>query len=899
MRRIGLAALALALLACSSAPPPPAPPPGSPPVVASPEAAPTPPAFRLPDALTPLRQAVTLTLVPTEKTFAGSTTLEAALARPSRVIWLHARELELEAVFVEAAGVRRAARLIRGGDDLIGLALEADVPAGPIRVEATWKGQVSASGDHGLFAQRVGDAAYLFSQLETTSARRVFPCFDEPGVKIPWTLTLRVRPGDVAIANTPVASEATDAEGMRVVRFAETKPLPSYLVAVAVGPFDLVPAGRAGRGGAPLRFAVPRGKAPELAYAAAIAPRLVDLLEDTFGVPYPYEKLDVVAVPVTASFGAMENAGLITIASNLVLATPAEDTPRQRRRTAIFLAHEMAHQWFGDLVTMRWWDDVWLNEGFATWMERRIAQRLEPAFHLDLEAVLSASEVMEVDGLVSARRVRQPVESADDIENALDDITYTKGGALLDMFEAWMGEASFRAGVTRYLERHAHGGATSDDFLAALGEGGAGDVKRAFSTFLDQPGVPIVSAKLACGEGDARVSLTQERFLPLGSKGDAAASRWEIPVCARYGAGKESGRACGLLADAKGELALPRLAGPKGACPEWVMPNAGGTGYYRVAYTERDLAALLGAGKARLTPAERLSVAGDARALAMSGRISIAPVLALVPGLLADPAPEVQGAGAALLDGLRGDVVDAELRPALARFVTRTFGSRARALGWVARPADTTEVRDLRSDLLELMIELGDDPALLAEARAIASRWLDDPASVDPDSLKAVLRGAALRGDRAAFDRFAALARGADPRLRDRALVALAGFGDPALARASLELFLDPALDPLPLGRLVWGQRAGNIAVWWELVKERFDPLMARTPEEVRPYVLSRADGFCDEARRADYEAFLRERAPKVAGAPRVVAQTLEAITLCVARKAALRDDLRAFLARP
>ncbi|MEZ4315602.1 MAG: M1 family metallopeptidase, partial [Polyangiaceae bacterium] len=525
--------------------------------------------------------AAKLTVVPSEETFQGSVEIGLTVKEATRVVWLHAVDLEVSEARFEVGGKARAARVVKGGEQLLGFVTDEEIPAGAAKLFVTYTGKVADGDDHGLFREQEGSDKYLYTQFETSSARRVFPCFDEPGFKVPWQLTLTVKAADTALSNTPGVEEKAAEDGWKTVRFAETQPLPSYLVAFTVGPFELVDAGRAGKKSTPLRFAVPRGRAGEVKFSSGAAGKILTLLEDTFGVPFPYEKLDFVLVPQLASFGAMENAGLITVGSRYVLADPGDEDSLQRRTSVLFMAHETAHQWFGDLVTPAWWDDIWLNEGFATWMENHIADRFDPAFHMEMTAIASASRVKHEDGLLSARKVRQEVLTEDDVSNAFDGITYTKGGALIGMFEAWMGEAAFRKGVRVYLERFSHRNATSNDFLTALGEGAGKDVKVPFSSFLDQPGVPLVTSKLSCDASGAKLSLSQERFLPLGSKGSAGASTWQIPVCVQHARGKAVARTCTLLTDREGELKLPALEVDKGSpCPDWVMPNAGGKGYY-------------------------------------------------------------------------------------------------------------------------------------------------------------------------------------------------------------------------------------------------------------------------------------------------------------------------------
>ena len=845
----------------------------------------------------PTKVSATLSLDPAADTFEGSVDLDVAVKEPTRFLWLDATEIDVRQAWVEQNGARIAAHPVPGGEDFLGFAFDAPLATGPARIHATYTGKITDKDDRGVFRMKEGPSKFLFTQFENIEARRAFPCFDEPSFKHPWQITLRVKQADVALSNTPSVEEKVGSDGWKTVRFAETKPLPAYLVAFAVGPFELVDAGAGGKNRTPLRVAVPPGKSGEAAFIRQAAPKLLDLLEAYFEIPFPYEKLDIVSVPNLVSFGAMENVGLITVTSTAVLAQPGEDTPRFRHRVVGYMAHEMAHQWFGDLVTTAWWDDIWLNEGFASWMGAKITHRFDASFGEDMAAIADASDAMTEDGLLSARKVRQEIASKDDIANAFDGITYQKGSAVLDMFESWVGEEAFRKGVHGYLQKFSHRNATSNDFLVALGEGAGKDVNAAFSTFLNQPGVPLVTAALSC-DGGAKLALKQERNLPIGSKATTAAS-WQIPVCVRYGAGKESGRACTLLATATGQLELPKLPGQKGPCPDWVLPKGGGHGYYRVAYAPKDIETLLGKGRASLMPRERLSVVRDTNALVSNGKLLLGDALERVPDLSKDESPFVQSAAVDLASWLRRPgFVDPALSAKVASYVRKVFGPRAKQLGWRPKKDDSAEVRRVRLAVLDLLIRTTDDPKLVADARVLAAKWLEAPDSLEPEVVATVMRAATAFGDRDLFDRIYGLAKTEkDTRRRNKLIAALAGFRDPALVRRSLELLLADDLDPRETTPLLFDQDHRSKRLVWEFVKQNFDRIMDRMPGEIRPEVFGIGEA-CDEAQRADAEAFLKERAAKVTGAPRTLAQASEWTSLCAAQREAHRASLEKFLGK-
>jgi alanyl aminopeptidase len=541
-----------------------------------------PPELRLGDAVQPKEYSIQLRLNPESETFSGTVVIPIHVAvPPPEVIWLNARDIKVEnAVVVEEQ--RIATEIVDGGDDYVGLRLEESLRPGKAQILIDYTGLLRKDETSGLFRRQVADDWYLFTQMEPLDARRVFPGFDEPGFKVPFEVSIAVPEGNRAFFNTPVESETTAEDGWTTFRFARSKPLPTYLLAVGVGPFDVVDAGAAGKNDTKMRIIVPRGKSEHAKWAVEATGPILELLEDYFGSPYPYEKLDQLAVPNIDL--AMEHPGLVTYAQQMILRHPSEDTIPRQREFALVCAHELAHMWFGDLVTMAWWDDLWLNESFASWMENKIVDRWQPGWDRDVSAVSRRSGALEVDSLASARQIRQPIHSNGDIVNAFDGITYSKGASVLQMFESWIGEEPFRKGVRAYINGNAHSNATAGDFLAALQRTAGNELAEAFATFLDQNGAPEITAKLSCPEqGRPLLALSQRRYVPQGSP-RGAEQKWNVPVCVGYGRGDEVGRACTLMKESSATLELET-----DGCPDWVLPNADLNGYYRVNYSKEML----------------------------------------------------------------------------------------------------------------------------------------------------------------------------------------------------------------------------------------------------------------------------------------------------------------------
>jgi cytosol alanyl aminopeptidase len=852
-----------------------------------------PPKLRLDGSAQPLRYAVDLTLIPDRDTFHGSVDISVDVRTPADVIWLNSIGLQIQdATFRPESGAVQPARTVPGGDQFIGFAFDRTISGRGV-LHVAYQGKISRNSSAGIFQLKEDREWYVYSQFEPTDARRAFPCFDEPSFKVPWQLTLHVPSDDVALSNTPVQAESSEPDGMKMVQFKPSPPLPSYLVAFAVGRFDVVDAGHVGP--TPVRVIVPRGKSADAAYAATAIPQLLKLLEDYFGMPFPYEKLDSVVMPI--SDFAMENAGLITYAESSLLADPASETIDHKRELAGICAHEMAHQWFGDLVTTAWWNDTWLNEAFATWMERKIPGEWQPGWRLDVTAVNARSGAMRRDDLASAREIRQPIETNDDIANSFDDITYEKGAAVIEMFERWIGEAKFREGIQLYLKQHAWGNATASDFEAAMSFVAGKNVAPAFNSFLDQPGVPEVSVALKC-DGQPSLAVAQKRSLPLGSQ--AQPQTWQIPICIAFEADGSVHHQCSLLSDAKDEIAL---AGAQ-TCPSWILPNDGEAGYYQVAYEGDLLKKVLADRGSHLSVAERVGVLGDVDSLAGEGEVSAQKALELVPEFSKDPDWHVVQASANIAALLRGESVPANLRDKGARFIRQEFGEKALALGWVAKPDDSDDTRLLRQKLVPFVASSGGEKELVEQAETLAREWLKTRRGIAPEMLEPVLRIAAEYGNRDLFNllRTAAIQE-RQHHVREVMLGALGSFRSPELARASLDLLLSKDFDPresfypLLFGPLSY---VDTRDVPFEFVKQHLDALLKRLPREVgEDYAASLPSvggSFCDAKRRGELDAFFADRVKDYNGGPRTLAQTLEGIDLCIEARKSLAPELTAFL---
>ncbi len=519
------------------------------------------PGLRLPRDVVPLAYDARLRVDPNDDAFSGVIDLTVRVLEPTDIVWLNAKKLTI----LDAQGAILAtpeevlpATVLPGSDDVIGLQFARVLAAGEVRLSLRYTGSIQRTSGVGLFRQQEASRWYAVTQFEPLDARRVFPSFDEPDRKATWKLTLTVPAAMRAFANMPVEAERAAEKGWREVSFQRSPPLPSYLVAFAVGEFDVRDGGRAGVNNTPISIITPKGRAAEAAYAATHTGTILAATERYFGRPYPFPKLDLLAYPLATFGGAMENAGLVTYSARNLLARPEEMSPLFEQRFVGITAHEIAHMWFGDYVTMAWWNDLWLNESFASWMASTITNELRPDWSRDGWRSRQRSRAMELDRLVTARSIRQPVTEYGEVRAAFDGITYAKGETILTMFEQWLGADKFREGVRRYIGKHAWGNATAEDFFAALAADDDALVP-ALRGFVERAGVPLLDVALDCS-GPPVLKLAQQRFLPVGTppqKGE----KWVFPACFEFGdaTARPAGVRAGERSNAGGAAARGRM----------------------------------------------------------------------------------------------------------------------------------------------------------------------------------------------------------------------------------------------------------------------------------------------------------------------------------------------------
>lgn len=858
----------------------------------------TPPLTRLPDWAVPESYDLALKSDPNQPGYSGTVTIAVDLKRASNHLWLHGKDLKVSSVtIIDAAGKSRTGTydgavtpaVARAGVARIGFGTTLEPQKLDLRIAFAAPYNQTLQGYYKVvFAGH----AYAMTQMELISARYAFPCFDEPGFKVPLTLSLKIPDADTAVANTGDVRTSGAGAGWKTVTFAPTRPLPTYLYAWAVGPWDVVqgptvPPSKWRSTPVPVRGIAARGNGPKMQRALAMAPAIIEYEEAYYGFGYPFGKLDLAALP-DFSAGAMENAGLVTFRDWLLLLEKGS-APSAVRGTFNVEAHELAHQWTGDTVTLEWWNDIWLNEAFATWMQQKIEGELHPDWQWRLARVGGGQAAMRNDSLVSARAIRQPITGNGDIETAFDGITYMKGAAVIGMFEHFVGDAVFQKGMQAYIKAHAFGNADADDLVdaiaAASGKGAA--FKAAFKSFLDRNGVPLVTARLDCDHaGGAMLELTQSRYLPLGSTGDPN-RLWGIPVCVRF----PSGVQCQMLEQKSAEM---KVAG--GQCPAWYMPNADGEGYYRYSMAKPDRAALAKV-IAQRNDSEQLAYADAIDAAFRRGDLDAGEVLAAMRTLARSNVRQIAQAPLQTVGWIYDHEATTPAQQAAVReAVAATYLPRLQKLGYERRagePADDALMRTTLAETLGLRFAVPAVRAALMQQANVALKpgkdGLPDLLATNPDLLRTALSVAVEeRGKPVVDELMAAIPKTTDPVRRNAMLGALAH------ARAGeLDAVLAFVTSPqVKVGEMrmlagVGSYTAAQRAQRWNWFTANYDRVLARTGSFAGGALPDfAAGGSCsaDAAQRLD--AFFRPRLDQAPGFARGLAQAHETIVLCSALRA-------------
>lgn len=846
------------------------------------------PAGRLARSVIPLHYQLELTIVPTREGFSGTTWIDIDIREPVDRIFLHGLGLEVSAV-----SLKLGQHILEGSYtevDPTGVAmLDFAQTLQPQRAQLQLSYR-AAFGKQLTGLYRVLDAGrwYAFSQFEPLSAREAFPSFDEPSFKAPFDITVNSIEGHTVISSSPAYERVPYGKGLQQVRFETTPPLPTYLIAFAVGPLDVVtaapiPSNRVRDRPLPLRAAAARGKGERLYHALGTTGPLLQWQEAYFDFPYPFAKLDLIAVPDFAA-GAMENVGAITYRESLLLL--GDNAPAaQRRRHAAVHAHELAHQWFGNLVTMPWWDDIWLNEAFATWMAYKTVAAWDPSHQPELRRLRRLKLAMAEDALATARQVRQPVIDHHDVENAFDGITYSKGGAVLSMVERYMGETAFRDAIRLHMKRHAFGNADVNDLMASLSAIGGEQVATAMHSFIFQPGIPLLEVSLDCSRRPAAIEVRQSRFTPVGSPADAA-QLWSVPMCFSYGDDDHRYEQCAMVEDVAEHIVVDKMR-----CPKWILPNAGFAGYYHWTLPGDTYTPLL-RNPEQLQAAELMSVADSLYASLAGGLITIADAARGFGRLARSPWPEVAlSPRDFILDTAAVLATDPATANGVRRYARSLYGGilAAEAFDILAMSSLPTDSQRLYLvEVAEILAWAGDTEVGNAAQRG-AGQWLrgrED--ALPPESVELGLQ-LALEQQPELFElAVERLIESRDGQQRRTLLRALAKANLPEQAPRLYALMLTDSV------------RVGEVRAFflthienpqmrrpaWTWIQRNAEPLLAKLPpRDAGRLPAEVAASLCDRDAIESVEAFLDQVSGDFIGAPRNTAKALEAIRLCAARR--------------
>lgn len=833
---------------------------------------------RLDPLVTPVFQAIHLDIDPDSTHYSGSVRIELQVHEPTRTFRFHSEVAHLQQVALTCG--EQVIPIVwedAGELGLLEATAEGELEPGRCVLEIDFR-QAFNTRAVGLYRVVYDDQGYLFTQFEAADARKAFPCWDEPGIKIPFQMSLRVPSQYEAVSNTPVESQLTE-DGSTTHRFRRTPPLPTYLLALAAGPLEAVPIPGLG---VPDRILTVRGQSHLTGVAVDYTGPILKALEAYFDQPYPFAKLDFLAVPEFA-FGAMENPGAVTFRDDLLLLDPETTSPQQRRILTRVISHELAHMWYGDLVTMSWWDDLWLNETFADWMADKVNEDLFPEFRFDLD--VPQHSVMLRDARPSTRAIRKPVHRISDVMEGVT-VAYSKGKSALSMAEQWIGQEAFRRGVLDYLDAHAWSSAEAGDLWTALAQSSGEDVVAVIADFIEQPGVPFLIVEPL---SDNSVQLRQRRFLNYGI--EAPEQTWRFPVRLRYSIDGAVHTRTVLMTQERQQV---DLEGPV----EWIFPDDGAHGYYRWQVPAEFMLPLAENAVELLSARERRILLGNTAALLDAGVIPGGEFLGILAAFADDPEPRVISSLTDGLNKIKAALVPDDLREAFAFYVRQTLAPAAQRFGLAYREGEQQAVTMLRPSLLSWLGDMGQDLAVQAYADSVARRYMEDPASVDPAIVRTVVRLAALNGDRALHDAYREHYEATQvPAQRRIFLGSLGSFGDPAIRDAALEYGLSGSVRPTDLFVIPNSMRIDDSgrdrAMRWAF--DHYEAVASTLPPHQVAY-LPRLGGGCSRERLEEARGFFSDPEHRVDGTEAMLKQVTDQVSDCASLRDREGESVREYL---
>ncbi len=861
--------------------------------------------IRLGQTIRPVSYQLALDIDPRMPGFSGIATIELNIAERTDRVVLHANRLVLDAITITQGSVARSLVAEElASDGTVALVSNTVLASGRATLTIRYHAEF-ASGLEGLYRVEDDGRFYAFTQFEAIGARRAFPCFDEPGFKATFTIDLTIPTGLKAITGTREIGVDPPIGGRTTHHFAPSRPLPSYLVVVAVGDFDIVdapaiPPTALRAAPIPLRGIAAKGKGSELQFALDATAPLLTRTEDWFGIAYPFDKLDIIAVPDFGA-GGMENAGAVTYEESLALLD--EDATLQRQREFVTThAHELAHQWFGNFTTPRWWDDLWLNESVASFMESKIAAQWKPSWRFENDRQLASIEAMGLDLLPSVRRVHEPVTTAGGISAAFDPITYQKGAAVLGMAENAMGAESFRDFMHNYLAHRAFGVMDGADFLRSMAASpGGADAARLLQSYIDQPGMPRIDITRDCTGNRSEIKLRQQRLRPLSVPAAAPGSpaTWVTRICLDALRATNPASSCVLLDQ-------PQVQATSSAslCQDALLAGKRSPGYFALNVSKAERRALF-ASLPTLGRIEALAAAQDLDISLVAGDLTLAEYLDGVQALARHPDIGVRSFPFERLKALIGNTMDDERRRTLKSFVHALYRPQLDAIGLLqplsgSKPG-TWAQQLYREQLVELFVDTQSAPDLEVRLAELGQRIAadsetepDDTALAPPDVVSAALVSAARRGGSPFLAHAVMRLNDADIG-HDRAqwLGAIAASHAPDSNATIERLVSAPSARGQDVLALLF-ERANEPpyrTATWDFVQRSAPALLKRLDGDLDLAVVQVADGFCTDAQAETVDKAMRPLRDRIRGGAIQLAQTLDRIRACAALAAKLNQE--------
>ena len=832
-------------------------------------------AQRLPGNVVPAQYTLWLAPDLQNATFRGRETIHVDVKNPTTAVTLNAAEIQFGEVHVTAGGRAQTARVtLDEKNEMATLTVPRALPKGAASIQIAYTGILNDKL-RGFYLSKANGRRYAVSQMEATDARRAFPSFDEPAYKATFDVSLLIDNGDTAISNGAQVSDTPGPEpNKHTVKFAPTPKMSTYLVALLVGDFVC-------RDGAAenvvIRVCSTPDKLPLTAFALEAAQQEVKFYNEFTGIKYAFGKLDIIGVPDFAA-GAMENAGAITFREEYLFADPQRASLGTRKTVASIISHEIAHMWFGDLVTMKWWDDIWLNEGFATWMAPKPLAAWHPEWKVDLDQVEEAQAAVSTDALRSTRAIHTTVETPEQINEVFDAIAYQKTASVLRTIETFVGPELFRKGVSSYLRKFSYANAAGEDFWTEVARATNRPVDRIMKPYIEQPGVPVVSVNARCVGTTTEIALHQEQFVGMPGEAPAPASPlWTIPVCFKTpGAGALR---CEVLdrRDLKASVS---------SCAANVFANPNGRGYYLSEYSPEAVRAVGRTARTTLVPPERLNLLGDEWWMVRAGRNDIGVYLDLASSLAGDDvAPITQQIGSAL--AFTGEyVIKPAEAPRFEDWVRERFTPELDTLGLPGNPVDADEMQARRAALLSLIGVTGNSTDVQQQARALALKYVEDRQSLPATLASTVLNVAALGGDARLYELYLAQLPklSGQPEEYYRFFSALTWFRDPSLVQRTLQFAVSPDVRTQDTGQLIGGLLAHpwSREAAWTFVRTRWDTLtqLLGTFQGI-PGIVRNLRNFCSRENATEIREFFA--AHPVPAVERTLRQSIERIENCAA----------------